>query len=67
MGWNEEVSATHTDEATAILLQQLIGEKKAIAQATEDTMEQVGPDPAYKNTLEYYRSNQETTQFKTEA
>ena len=54
MGWNEGVSATYTDEATAILLQHLIIEKKAIAQAAEDTMKQVGPDPAYSSILEYY-------------
>jgi hypothetical protein len=54
MGWNGSVSASHTDQATAILLQHLITEKQAIKQSVENTMKEVGLDSAYQSQLIYY-------------
>lgn len=54
ISWNEEVSASHTDQATTFLLQQLILRNETIKQAVENTMKEVGPDPHYKSTLTYY-------------
>jgi hypothetical protein len=54
IGWNESVSATHTDAATTQLLKHLATEKQTIEQAVENTMQEVGPDPAYKSLLTYY-------------
>lgn len=54
ISWNDSVSPNHTDEATAQLLQHLVTESQTIRQAVDNTMKEVGPDPAYNNTLEYY-------------
>jgi hypothetical protein len=54
IGWNKGVSADHTDTATISLLQHLIIEKQTIKQAVENTMKEVGPDPAYNSQLAYY-------------
>jgi hypothetical protein len=54
ISWNSSVSAGRTDAATTCLLQHLITEKQTIEQAVENTMKEVGPDPACNNTLEYY-------------
>jgi hypothetical protein len=54
IGWNGGVSASHTDQATTQLLQHLVTEDQTIKQAVENTIKEVGPDPACNNTLEYY-------------
>jgi hypothetical protein len=54
ISWNGSVSANHTDEATAQLLQHLVTEGQTIKQAVENTMKEVGPDQEYNNTLDYY-------------
>jgi hypothetical protein len=54
ISWDGSVSASHTDQATAQLLQHLVTEGQTIRQAVENTIKEVGPDPAYNNTLEYY-------------
>jgi hypothetical protein len=54
ISWNGSVSASHTDQATTQLLQHLVTEGQTIKQAVENTMKEVGPDPGYDNTLEYY-------------
>jgi hypothetical protein len=54
ISWNGSVSASHTDQATTQLLQHLVTESQTIRQAVDNTMKEVGPDPAYNNTLEYY-------------
>jgi len=54
IGWSESVSASHTDQTTIHLLQHLITEKQTIEQVVDKTMEEVGPDPAYNSTIEYY-------------
>ena len=54
IGWNQEVLASHTDTATIELLKHLVTEKQTIKQAVENTMKEVGPDPAYNSILLYY-------------
>ncbi len=54
ISWNESVSASHTDQATTRLIQHLILEKQTIRQAIDNTMEEVGLDPAYNSLLVYY-------------
>jgi hypothetical protein len=54
IGWNGGVSASHTDQATAQLLQHLTIEKQTIKQAVDTTMKEVGADPIHKSLLTYY-------------
>jgi len=54
IGWNGSVSASHTDQATINLLQHLILEKQTVRQAVENSMKEVGADPAYSSLLKYY-------------
>src|SRR4030043_15374 len=51
IGWDGLVSASHTDLATIQLLKQLLLERQTIAKAVGRTMEAVGSEPQYKNTL----------------
>lgn len=53
IGWTSSVSADHTDQATACLLQHLMTERQTIKQAVENTKKQVGPDPTYFSQLTY--------------
>jgi hypothetical protein len=54
ISWTQPVSASHTDTATTQLLQNLLIKKQTIEQATDNTMEKVGIDPAYESLLTYY-------------
>jgi hypothetical protein len=54
ISWDGTVSVDHTDQATISLLQNLITKKETIELAIANTMKEVGPDPAYNNSLEYY-------------
>jgi hypothetical protein len=54
IGWSDSVSAPHTDTATEHLLRHLVTEKQTIKQAVDNTMKEVGPDPADKSLLSYY-------------
>jgi hypothetical protein len=54
ISWDGSVSASYTDQATTLLLKHLVTEGQTIKQAVANTIEEVGPDPAYNNTLEYY-------------
>jgi len=54
IGWNASISASHTDTATTQLLKHLVTEKQTIEQAVENTMKEVGPDPAKNSILQYY-------------
>jgi len=54
IGWNDLVTAFHTDEATLSLLQHLIKEENTIDKAVNETMHHVGPDPVYEAVLRYY-------------
>jgi len=56
VGWNESVSASHTDITTTQLLKHLVAEKQKIEDAVENTMNEVGPDPMNNSFLKYYPS-----------
>ena len=54
IGWSGSVLASHTDQATISLLNDLILKKQTVRQAGENTMNEVGPDPSWKSILGYY-------------
>ena len=54
IGWNGSVLASHTDQATACLLQHLITQKETVKQAVNNAMKEIGPDPSNKSVLNYY-------------
>ncbi len=47
VGWDWQVSASHTDAATLYLLEQFLIEGLPVDKAVAQTMSEVGPDPAY--------------------
>jgi len=51
IGWDNSVSADHTDKATEILLKHLETENMSPADAVKATMAEVGPDPAFGGKL----------------
>jgi hypothetical protein len=55
VGWDDLVSAQHTDAATGRLLTHLVVEGAPVVQAVASTMAEVGPDPAYGAKLLVYR------------
>jgi hypothetical protein len=57
IGWDGPVDVSHTDNATINLLQHLISEKQNIGNAVEKTRQEVGPDPTFNSTLQYYPEN----------
>jgi hypothetical protein len=65
IGWNDTVSADHTDETTTILLKHLILEKQAIGQAIENTMKEKGADPIAQGIITYYppEAGEQTIQY----
>ena len=54
VGWNDLVSAPHTDDATARLLGHLLVDRLSTKEAVAQTASEVGPDPAYGGRLEFY-------------
>lgn len=54
IGWDDLVSADHSDQATERLLQHLIVDKQSAGEAVAKTMAEVGPDPSYGSTLRLY-------------
>lgn len=54
ISWDASVTATHTDAATAALLQHLLIEKRSASDAVALTMTDVGPDPVYGSRLAVY-------------
>ena len=54
IGWDKPIFFSHTDAATIHILRHLIRDKQTIHQAVEQTMEEVGPDPADNSILRYY-------------
>ncbi|MFA7080044.1 MAG: hypothetical protein WC203_04015 [Candidatus Bathyarchaeia archaeon] len=65
VGWNETVSATHTDYATSVLIEHLIVNNESISQAVYNTMTEVGIDPNYYSSLKYYPQEAKDTTLKT--
>jgi hypothetical protein len=64
VGWDYSVSSSHTDQATLCLLQHLITQRETIKNAVDDTMKEVGPDPACGSQLIYYppEAGEQTTE-----
>lgn len=54
VGWDDLVSAAHTDTATAALLQRMFVDQQATADAVAATATEVGADPTYGGELKYY-------------
>jgi len=54
IGWDKGIFFSHADAATIDLLQYLLLEKQTINQAVENTMKEVGADPAENSLLAYY-------------
>jgi hypothetical protein len=54
VGWDGSVSASHTDAATERLLEHLLVDHHAIAEAVMEAMAEVGPDPSYGSKLVLY-------------
>jgi len=54
ISWNASVSASHTDTATISLMQHFLLEGHTLSDAVAETMQEVGPDPAYKSELVVY-------------
>jgi hypothetical protein len=58
IGWDDTVSPEHTDAATERLLQLLLKDHLPPAEAVEDTMAEVGPDPSYGAVMRSYPSSE---------
>ncbi len=54
VSWDDLVSAEHTDAATLRLVERMVVDELSVADATEATMAEIGPDPYYKSTLLSY-------------
>ncbi len=54
VGWNDFVSASHTDAATERLLEHLLIEELSVEQAVAQTTAELGPDPFYDSVLLSY-------------
>lgn len=54
IGWSAPVLASHTDQATTCLLEEIVLKKQTMRQAVENTMNEIGPDPVYKSKLIFY-------------
>src|SRR3990170_5810849 len=54
VGWDGLVLANHTDAATERLLQHLLVDRLPTAQAVDQTMAEIGPDPEYGSKLGGY-------------
>lgn len=54
ISWDKGVLAPYMDGATIFLLNKLLMENKTVAQAVEETMKTIGPDPEEGATLQYY-------------
>lgn len=58
IGWNDEVSAAHTDAATERLLEHLVRDGQPPQQAVATTMAELGPDPAFGAELLAYTAGE---------
>ncbi len=54
VGWDDFVSASHTDAATARLLRHIVTDELTVEEAVAQTMAEVGPDPVYGAKLLLY-------------
>jgi len=54
IGWDKAIFFSHTDAATIHLLQHLLIEKLTLKKSVQETLKEVGFDPAYNSVLIYY-------------
>ena len=54
VGWDNSVSAGHTDAATTRFLRHLVTDGRTVDEAVAQTMDEVGPDPVYGAKLLLY-------------
>ncbi len=54
VGWDDLVSAAHTDDATAKLLRRMFIDRQDTSSAVAATAQEVGADPTYGGQLAYY-------------
>lgn len=54
VGWDGLVTASHTDQATAHLLESLVTKNQTIEEAVNEVMNEVGSDPEYESVFLYY-------------
>lgn len=67
VSWNGSVSIAHTDDATISLLRHLITEHQTVEEAVQQTMNEVGPDPADNSILLFYPDRAGTSLFLANA
>lgn len=62
IGWNGGVTASHTDQVTAYLLQKMLVENLTIRQSLQNALDELGPDSEYKSQMICYpfESGEET-------
>ncbi len=54
IGWNQLVSASHTDQSTVDLLRRFVVEGQTIEEAIAGTTDELGADPNWQSVLSYY-------------
>lgn len=54
IGWDNAVTAAHTDTTTTALLERLIKNRAEAVDAVAETMAEIGPDPAFGARLVAY-------------
>jgi len=54
IGWNDLVTAPHTDNAAIHFLEQFVEQEQTLKEAVIATMDEVGADPTYGSVLLYY-------------
>ncbi len=57
LSWTGPVTPDHSDSAAIISLKGLVNQKMTIERAIQTTYGEIGADPVYKSTLEYYPSH----------
>jgi hypothetical protein len=64
VGWSGSVEASYTDSAIISLLKHLLMDNRTLTEAVDQTMQDVGADPAYKSVLLSFTAEQATAQPK---
>jgi hypothetical protein len=62
VGWSGSVSASHTDSATINLLKHLLMDNRTLTEAVDQTMQDVGADPAYKSVMLSFTAERATAE-----
>jgi hypothetical protein len=62
VGWSGSVSASHTDSSTISLLKHFLMGNRTLAEAVDQTMQDVGADPVHKSVLLSFSAEQATAE-----